>query len=341
MPTLSAQNLPVQVDHTVKAPESARWPETGPVSGAHPPMHGQREHGALMAADPPPSGHSDHLVQPGPHRSLWVYRPRQPGRDQGAALMCLHGGDFIAGSPDHLDTATRRLTEGREARADSVDHKLAPEYPRPVQIEERESVVRWLVEHAAERDVAPGRISLDGDSAGSHLTCSACLEPRDEQGPKLAAQLPLSPETAMPVHTRAGVENGSGGQVDTAGVPLFVWPLPPQGTDHAQPYATPLLAPRFHAPRLYAPSRADWPRAFDLPRDVGRAHAQELAAGSHLPRRHDLDLPPGIIRRTVYARRCLEAAQERAAPGRNAPVMSALLCQVQMARSGPGQPEAS
>ena len=78
----------------------------------------------------------------------------------------------------------------------------------------------------------------------------------------------------MPFSTAAGVENRSGGYVDTAGVLLFVWSLLPQGTDYSQPYVTPLNAPS-HAGLL--------PRAilvacgFDMLRDVGHAYAPKLA----------------------------------------------------------------
>ncbi len=71
----------------------------------------------------------------------------------------------------------------------------------------------------------------------------------------------------MPFNTRAGVENVSGGYVDTAGVLLFVWSLLPQGQDYSIPYITP----------LNASSHAGLPKAllvttgFDMLRDVGHA----------------------------------------------------------------------
>ncbi len=91
-----------------------------------------------------------------------------------------------------------------------------------MQIEEGEFVVRWLHAHAPERGVDPDRIALGGDSAGGNMTCTISLKLRDEGRPRLALQMPLYPEAAMPFDTPAGVENRTGGYVDTAGVLLFV-----------------------------------------------------------------------------------------------------------------------
>lgn len=310
MPIYTAESIPAEVNSTTKDPEIAKWLKTGPVLGAHKPIHEQRhEHDAFIDADPPQIGKIEHLALKGPHGTLpvRVYHPSKPGPAEGGALVYLHGGGFVVGSLDQFDTAMRRLSEGSGAQVYSVDYKLAPEYQWPAQIEEGEFAVRWLFEHAAERGVDPDRIALGGDSAGGNMTCTIALKLRDEHGPRLALQLPLYPEAAMPFNTRAGVENVSGGYVDTAGVLLFVWSLLPQGTDYSQPYVTP----------LNAPSHADLPKAilvtcgFDMLRDVGHAYAQKLAAaGNDLTYVHHPDLPHGIIQMTMHSKRCLEATEE-------------------------------
>ena len=93
----------------------------------------------------------------------------------------------------------------------------------PSKSEEDEFVVRWLHEHSQERGIDPARIALGGDSAGGNQTCVVALKLRDEGGPKLALQMPIYPEAALPFNTRAGIENRSGSYVDTAGVLLFAW----------------------------------------------------------------------------------------------------------------------
>jgi acetyl esterase len=224
-------------------------------------------------------------------------------------MVYLHGGGFIVGSLDQFETAMRLFAEGSGAQVYCVDYKLAPEYQWPVQIQEGEFVFRWLWEHAAERSVDPDRIALGGDSAGGNMTCTISLKLRDEGGPKLALQMPLYPEAKMPFETRAGIENISGGYVDTAGVLQFVWSLVPQGVDYSQPYITP----------MNAPSHAGLPKAilvtcgFDMLRDVGHAYAQKLAVdGNDITYVHYPELPHGFIQMTSHSRRCLEATQELA-----------------------------
>ncbi|MCQ8278507.1 alpha/beta hydrolase [Acetobacteraceae bacterium KSS8] len=294
----------------MKDPEIAEWLKTGPVLGAHKPIHVQRrEHDAFIDPEPPPVGAIEFLGLKGPHGTIpvRVYSPTDPRHGAAPALIYLRGGGFVVGSLDQFETAMRRLCEGSRAQICAVDYKLAPEYQWPTQIEEGEFVVRWLHEHAAERGVDPDRIALGGDSAGGNLTCTISLKLREEGGPRLKLQMPLYPETAMPFETAAGVENISGGYVDTAGVLLFLWNLLPPGTNYTQPYVTP----------LNAPSHADLPPAllvtcgFDMLRDVGHAYARKLAAsGNDILYLHYPDLPHGIVQMTRHSRACLHATEE-------------------------------
>ncbi len=310
MPIYDAKTIPPTVSSTTKDPEIAEWMKTGPVLGAHKPIHVQRrEHDAFIDKHPPSVGRVEYLGVAGPHGTIpmRVYHPSKPVASPVAALIYLHGGGFIVGSLDQFETAMRRLCEGNGAQVYAVDYKLAPEYQWPVQIEEGECVVRWLYDNAAGRGVDPKRIALGGDSAGGNQTCVIAQKLRDEKGPQLALQMPLYPEAKMPFETAAGIENVSGGYVDTAGVLLFVWSLLPQGVDYSQPYITPLNATDF----------SNLPKAllvtcgFDMLRDVGHAYAQKLAeAGNDITYVHYPDLPHGIIQMTMHSKRCLEATEE-------------------------------
>ncbi len=310
MPIYDAKTIPPTVSSTTKDAEIAEWLKTGPVLGAHKPIHVQRrEHDAFIDKNPPPVGRIEYLGLAGPHGTVpvRVYHPLKPAGSPSAALIYLHGGGFIVGSLDQFDTAMRRFCEGSGAQVYAVDYKLAPEYQWPVQIEEGEFIVRWLFEHASDRGVNPTRIALGGDSAGGNQTCTIAQKLRNEKGPQLALQMPLYPEAKMPFETPAGVENVSGGYVDTAGVLLFVWSLVPQGVDYSQPYITPLNASDFsNLPKTLLVTCG-----FDMLRDVGHAYARKLAeAGNDLTYVHYPDLPHGIVQMTMHSKRCLEATEE-------------------------------
>lgn len=171
------------------------------------PIHVQRRaHDAFIDEEMPPIGRIEHLGLRGPHGTIpvRVYHPSKLGPADGAALVYLHGGGFVVGSLDQFDTAMRHLAEGSGAQVYCVDYKLAPEYQWPVQLEENAFVVRWLFEHADERGVDARRIALGGDSAGGNMTCTITLKLRDEDGPRLALQMPLYPEPTLPSETKAG-----------------------------------------------------------------------------------------------------------------------------------------
>ena len=59
------------------------------------------------------------------------------------------------------------------------------------------------------------------------MTCVIAQKLRDEGGPRLALQMPLYPECALPFETNAVVENRTGLYLETAGVLVFAWCLIP------------------------------------------------------------------------------------------------------------------
>src|SRR5262249_59145227 len=95
MPIYHAQSIPEKVYGSTKDPEIAEWLKTGPVLGAHKPIHIQRrEHDAFIDEVKPPIGEIEHLGLRGPHGTIpvRVYHPSKPGPAKGSAMIYLHGG---------------------------------------------------------------------------------------------------------------------------------------------------------------------------------------------------------------------------------------------------------
>ena len=97
----------------------------------------------------------------------------------GPAVVYLHGGGMILASVDLYD----RLVAGYVAETGvpmlSVDYRLAPEHPHPSPVEDSFAGLRWLVDHAAELGVDPGRVAVMGDSGGGGLAAGVALMARD------------------------------------------------------------------------------------------------------------------------------------------------------------------
>jgi acetyl esterase/lipase len=166
-----------------------------------------------LGAGPWPSiGAVGTLVLPGPHGSVTVRRhtPSSPASSPSGALVYIHGGGFTYGTLDEFEVPMRLIAERAGIVTYIVEYQLAPEAKYPVQIEEIEYVVRWLFDNAAAQGIDPAKIGVGGDSAGGNMTCVIALKLRDQNGPRLAVQVPLFPEAAFPADTLAASENRSG-----------------------------------------------------------------------------------------------------------------------------------
>jgi acetyl esterase/lipase len=75
----------------------------------------------------------------------------------------------------------------------SPDYRLAPEHPFPAATDDTLAVLRWAADHIAEYGGDPERIAVGGESAGANLAAVAAQRVRDEGGPRLAAQVLITP----------------------------------------------------------------------------------------------------------------------------------------------------
>ncbi len=81
------------------------------------------------------------------------------------AILYIHGGAFVAGSPKTHRTITRRLAVLTGAEVLAPHYRLAPEHVFPAQIDDCVASYRQLLADGYTAD----RISIAGDSAGGHL----------------------------------------------------------------------------------------------------------------------------------------------------------------------------
>ena len=93
-----------------------------------------------------------------------------PGAGPFPTVILVHGGGWTGGDKAGkiIEPLFRPLTEGGFAWF-SINYRLAPEFPYTAAVEDVESSVRFLKQHAKEYKVDPERIALMGESAGGHL----------------------------------------------------------------------------------------------------------------------------------------------------------------------------
>ena len=197
-------NIPAAVGRGTLDAELETWLPSGPTLGADVSIaQGRRDHMQLGVGPWPPIGTVETLVLPGPHGSVAVRRhtPSKPTSTPSGALVYIHGGGFTYGTLDEFEVPMRLIAERAGIVTYIVEYQLAPEAKYPVQIDEIEYVVRWLFDNAAEQGIDAAKIGVGGDSAGGNMTCVIALKLRDEDGPRLAVQVPLFPEAAFPADT--------------------------------------------------------------------------------------------------------------------------------------------
>ena len=108
-------------------------------------------------------------------------------------LYYIHGGAFIMGTADMMQSACERYAVEFNCVVVNVDYRLAPENPFPAGIEDCYAGLQWFADNAAELNVNPDHIVVAGGSAGGGLTAALTLLVRDRKGPKIVAQFPLYP----------------------------------------------------------------------------------------------------------------------------------------------------
>lgn len=106
------------------------------------------------------------------------------------AILYIHGGCFISGSPVTVREFCSRLACAAGFRVLSVDYRLAPEHPFPAALDDVLTAYAWLVASGLKGE----DIVIAGESAGGGLTFSALMQLRDTgELPMPALGVPISP----------------------------------------------------------------------------------------------------------------------------------------------------
>ena len=147
----------------------------------------------------------------------WV-RARHARRD--AALLYLHGGGYVIGSPKSHRHLAALLSEVSDLPVFVAHYRLAPEHPFPAAVDDSWAALQALVAGAEALGLDGSRIAVGGDSAGGTLAAVTALYARDA-GLPLALQLLITPGTCARADTESHARFAKGYLLDADAIAWF------------------------------------------------------------------------------------------------------------------------
>ena len=99
---------------------------------------------------------------------LDVYRPRAAKGQKLPVIMNVHGGAWVYGNKEVYQYYCMSLAQKGFAVV-NFSYRLAPEWKYPCMVEDTNTVVHWILEHAQEYDFDTEHFFAVGDSAGAQL----------------------------------------------------------------------------------------------------------------------------------------------------------------------------
>jgi monoterpene epsilon-lactone hydrolase len=138
-----------------------------------------------------PPGTTVERVTVGERPAEWIH---PAGARADAALLYLHGGGYVIGSPRSHRHLAESIARSAGIACLLPDYRLAPEHPFPAAVDDGLAAYRSLVD---QRGIAPGRIAIAGDSAGGGLTVATLVAIHQAGLPAPAAGVCISPWTDL------------------------------------------------------------------------------------------------------------------------------------------------
>ena len=139
--------------------------------------------GALSGLGPDPENVEIVDTGAGPAR---LHRPASRGDEPMPAVLWLHGGGFLFGSPKQDDALCRQIADELGAVVVAPLYRLSPKHPFPAALDDAYAALAWLEKRD---DVDADRIAVAGASAGGGLAAQVALRARERGGIRLAAQI--------------------------------------------------------------------------------------------------------------------------------------------------------
>lgn len=106
--------------------------------------------------------------------SITIFQPSGDGPFP--ALIRVHGGAWNVGTMDGAARIDQALAECGMVVA-AMEHRRAPDYPYPAQVQDANAAIRWLKAHAADYKIDASSVGGAGDSSGAHTMLLNAMQP--------------------------------------------------------------------------------------------------------------------------------------------------------------------
>jgi acetyl esterase len=181
-------------------------------------------------------------------------------------IVFFHGGGWVCGSPDEVETLGRTLADRARCAVVLAQYRLAPEHPFPAAVDDAWTALEWAAGYS------PLPLIVAGDSAGGNLAAVVALRSAHE-GPALALQVLVEPVTDADTETASYLDPENQLIVSRESMQWFFDRYVPNGARR-----DPRLAPLRAASLSGAPPAVVLTAEHDVLRDEGEAYAERLRA---------------------------------------------------------------
>ena len=169
-----------------------------------------------------------------------LYRKKDGAKGVRPAILHLHGGGYISGSPDSMAPQCALWADLFDAVVVGPAYRLAPETRFPGNVEDAYAATAWMNREAAALGIDTTRIAVTGESAGGGLSAALALLVRDRGEYRFCYQQLIFPMLDDRTAVRADLSPMYGEFIWTNASNYFGWASllgkPPGGPD-VSPYA--------------------------------------------------------------------------------------------------------
>jgi len=204
------------------------------------------------------------------------------GADSSNVILYFHGGVYVIGSASASVPLVSDLARRSNAKAVSIDYRLAPENPYPAALED----ARTAYEELLSQGVEPSSIAISGESAGGGLAVALLLALRDADLPMPSSAFLMSPYVDLTlsgdtIADKAGVDPLFTKEALRLRVADYV-----AGANASDPFISPVFADLGGLPPMLIQSGSHEILLSDAIRLAGRAAEADVAVA--------LEVTPGV-----------------------------------------------